>query len=75
MQFLGVKIGSLTEGTADESLLLQAGCKTSVDLKFNFTEWWKIDKGEKLSKPFDISEELVTGLLHVLEKVSVLLYT
>jgi len=55
----------------DESLLLQAGYKMSVDSEFNLTEWWILDDGEKLSKPFDIGEELVSALLRVLEIVSV----
>lgn len=58
----------------NEGLLLQAGHKTSVYPKFNFTEWWKIAAGEKLSKPFDIGEELVEGFLRVLEIVSSLFY-
>jgi len=37
-------------------------------------EWWKIAKGEKLSKPFDIGNELVAELLHALEMVSALFY-
>jgi len=58
----------------EESLLLQAGCQTSVDPNFNFTEWWNFSEAEKLSKPFDVGEELVVGLLCVLETVSALLY-
>ena len=58
----------------DEGLLPQAECKTPVDPKFNFTEWWKIAEGEKLSKPFDVGEEMVAGLLRVLEMVSVVFY-
>jgi hypothetical protein len=63
-----------TYAAPDENLLLQAGCKTSVDSKFNFTEWWKFAEGEKLSKPFDIGEELAAGLLRALEIVSALSY-
>jgi hypothetical protein len=59
---------------APSDSLLQAGRKTSVDSNFNFTEWWIIVDGEKLSKPFDVGEELVAGLLHVLEAVSTLFY-
>lgn len=57
-----------------KSLQQQAGFKTSVDSIFNFTEWWEMADGEKLSEPFDIGEELVLGLLHVLETVSTLFY-
>ena len=56
----------------DKSLLLQARCKTSVNPQFNFTEWWEIAEGTKLSKPFDVGEEMVAGLLYVLEMVSIL---
>jgi hypothetical protein len=59
-----------TYAAPDESLLLQAGHKTPVGPKFNFTEWWKIQEGEKLNKPFDVGEELVAGLLHALKMVS-----
>jgi hypothetical protein len=66
-----------TYAAPDESLLRQAECRTSVDpnFNFNFTEWWKTAEGEKLSKPFDVGEELVEGLLRVLEMVSTLFYT
>ena len=60
--------------TPDKSLLPHARYKTSVDLKFNFTEWWKLAEGKKLSKLFDVREELVAGLLRVLEIVSALFY-
>jgi len=59
---------------SDESMLLQATYTTSVDSNFNLTEWWNIAEGEKLSKPFDVGEELVAGLLHVLEMVSALFH-
>ena len=52
-----------TYAAPNESLLLQAGYETSVDPKFNLTEWWKIAEGERLSKAFDVGEELVAGLL------------
>jgi len=52
---------------------MQAGSKTSIGPKFNLTEWWKVTEGENLSKPFDIGEELVAGLLCALETVSALL--
>ena len=58
----------------NKSLLQQASYKTSVDSNFNFTEWWKFAESEKLSKPFDVGDELVAGLLHVLEIVSALFY-
>jgi hypothetical protein len=45
-----------------------------INPKFNLTEWWKIEEGEKLSKPFDVGEELVAGLLHALAMVSTLFY-
>lgn len=56
------------------SLLLLAGREASVDHKFNFTEWWKTEEGENLSKPFDIGEELILELLCALEMVSTLSY-
>ncbi|KAF8256695.1 hypothetical protein EI94DRAFT_1710437 [Lactarius quietus] len=34
---------------------------------FNFTEWWKIGEGDTMGEPFDVHDELVEGLLHVLE--------
>ena len=61
-----------TYAVPEESL--QVGCKTSVDSKFKFTEWWKIADSEKLSEPFDVGEELVGGLIRVLETVSTLSY-
>jgi hypothetical protein len=63
-----------TYAAPDEILLLQVECKTSVSSKFNFTEWWKSAEGEKMSKAFDIGEELVAGLLRVLEAVSTIFY-
>jgi hypothetical protein len=54
--------------------MLQAGFKTSVDSKIKFTEWWRIAEGEKLTKPFDVGEDLVVELLRVLEGVSALFY-
>jgi len=48
--------------------------ETSVDTKFNLTEWWKIPEGESLNKPFDVGEKLAAGLLHALEVVSVSSY-
>ena len=42
--------------------------------KFNLTEWWKLAEGEKLNKPFDICDELATGLSRALEMVSTLCY-
>src|SRR5258708_40350775 len=52
---------------SDESMLLQATYTTSVNSNFNLTEWWNIAEGEKLSKPFDVGEELVAGVVHGLE--------
>ncbi len=63
-----------TYAAPDGSLLLQAGSRTSADPKFNLTEWWKVAEGEKLSKPFDVGEELAAGLLRALEMVSTLFY-
>ena len=60
--------------TPDKSLLPHAGYKTLVDLKFNFTEWWKLAEGKKLSKLLDVRGELVAGLLCILEIVSALFY-
>lgn len=56
----------------EESLLKQARFEGWVDEKFNLTEWWKLEEGEKLSKPLDVSEELVAGLQGVLEEASAL---
>ena len=58
----------------DRSLPLQGMSKTSVDTKFNLTEWWKIPEGESLNKSFDVGEELAAGLLRALEVVSVSSY-
>jgi hypothetical protein len=58
----------------DEVLLPQAAHNTSANFNYNFTEWWKLEEGEKLGRPFDIGDELVAGLLHVLERVSALFY-
>ena len=58
----------------DGSLPLQGRFDISVDIKFNLTEWWKIPEGKKLTKPFDVGEELVAGLLRALEVVSALSY-
>jgi hypothetical protein len=63
-----------TYAEPDESLLLQAGSKASIGPTFNFMEWWKVPEGENLSKPFDIGDELVAGLLYALEMVSALFY-
>ena len=63
-----------TYSAPDESLVLQARSETSVDLKFNLTEWWKVEGGEKLSKPFDVGEELAVALLQALEMVSASFY-
>jgi hypothetical protein len=56
----------------DENPLLQAGCKISINSSFNFKEWWKLGEGEKLSKPFDIGDELVAELICSLTAVSTL---
>jgi len=45
----------------NQSLLLQAGHSASLNPNFNLTEWWRIAKGKKLSGPFNVSDELVTG--------------
>jgi len=58
----------------NRSLLLQGMSKTSVNTKFNLTEWWKIPEGKSLNKPFDVGKELAAGLLCALEVVSVLSY-
>ena len=63
-----------TYAEPDESLLLQARTKASIGPKFNLTEWWKLAEGENLSKPFDVGEELVAGLLCALETVSAFFY-
>ena len=60
---------------APEEDLLQARCKTPADTEFNFTEWWDVEKCEEFGKPFDVGDELVAGLLRVLEKVTALFYT
>ena len=64
-----------TFSAPDEHLLPPASYKTTIGQTFKFTEWWNIGEGEELEKPFDIGEELTAGLLHVLERVSTLLYT
>jgi hypothetical protein len=58
----------------NESLLLQTGNNASVNPNFNLTEWWRISRGEKLSRPFNVGDELVAGVLQVLERVSTLFY-
>jgi hypothetical protein len=58
----------------DESLLLQTAHNASVNPDFNLTEWWRIARGEKLSRLFNGGDELVAGVLQVLERVSTLLY-
>jgi hypothetical protein len=63
-----------TYAVRGESLLLQTGHNASVNRNFNLTEWWTIAKGEKLSRPFNVGDELVAELLQVLEKVSTLFY-
>jgi len=62
-----------TYATHDGGLLPQAGYGASVNPNFFFTEWWKFE-GKKMSRPFDIGDELVAQILHVLEKVSALFY-
>jgi hypothetical protein len=39
-----------------------------------FTEWWRIGEGEKLREPFDVRDELVAGLLRILDVVSDFFY-
>lgn len=63
-----------TYAAPDGRLLLQAGSRTSVDAKFNLTEWWKLAEGAKMNKAFDVGEELAAGLLRALEMVSTLFY-
>ena len=63
-----------TYADPDESLR-QTWSKISVYPQFNLTEWWKIAEGDKLSKPFDVGEELVAGLLRALDRVSALFYS
>lgn len=58
----------------NESLLLQTGHNASVNPDFNLTEWWRMARGEKLSRPFNVGDELVAGMLQVLERVSTLFY-
>ena len=40
-----------------------------LDPQFNFTKWWNIQEGERIRGPFDVRDELIPKLLHVLEKV------
>ena len=54
----------------DESLLLQTGNNALVNPSFNLTEWWRIARGKKLSRPFNVGDELVAGVLRVLERIS-----
>lgn len=61
-----------TYAAPDESLLLQTGSEKSFGRKFNLTEWWKIKENEKLSKPFDIGDELVAELLDAVVRVCTL---
>ena len=55
----------------DDILLLPALSRESTDPKFGLTEWWKIAEGGKLTKPFNVGDELVEGLLHALKRVSI----
>jgi hypothetical protein len=54
----------------DEIVLLHDWCDAGLEPTFNFTEWWTIAEGEKLSRPFNVGDELVGELLRVLEKVN-----
>jgi hypothetical protein len=63
-----------TYAAPEESLLPQTKRMILAGLKFNFTEWWKLPEGEKLSEPFDVGKELVAGLLGALDMVSALFY-
>jgi hypothetical protein len=58
----------------NESLLLQTAHNASVNPDFNLTEWWRIAKGKKLSRLFNVGNELVARVLQVLERVSTLFY-
>ena len=60
-----------TYATPMISLLLQARCKGLVDSSFKFREWWRIEEGNRLNRPFDVSEDLVAELLYILKEVSV----
>ena len=60
-----------TYAAPKKSLLLQAGCKESVDSSFKFREWWRVVEGDGLNRPFDVSENLVAELLYIFEEVSV----
>jgi len=53
----------------DESLLPQAKEWPSDTAQFNFAEWWKMGEGETMGEPFDVRDELVEGLLRVLDVV------
>ena len=60
-----------TYAAPKKSLLLQAGCKESVNSSFKFREWWRVVEGDGLNRPFDVSEDLVAELLRILEEVNV----
>jgi hypothetical protein len=63
-----------TYSAPDETLVLQTGPETSAGQAFNLTKWWNITEGERLSKPFDVGEELVAGLLSALKMVRAIFY-
>ncbi|KAF8262962.1 hypothetical protein EI94DRAFT_1704381 [Lactarius quietus] len=51
----------------DGSQLLRGNVQQAVAPQFTFTEWWAIGHGDTLSEPFDVHDEIVRELLHVLE--------
>ena len=63
-----------TYSAPNEHLLPPASNETTSGRAFKFTEWWNLDEGKELDKPFDIGDELTAELSRVLERVSTLLY-
>jgi hypothetical protein len=56
--------------TAPRGSLLPQGTDQPSDASpFNLTEWWVIGEGERMEEPFDVREEIVDELLHVLKAV------
>ena len=58
-------IGSYT--TPNRSLLPQG--QPSQTSRFNLTQWWLIGEGEMMGGPFDVRDEMVDRLLHLVELV------
>jgi hypothetical protein len=65
-----------TYAAPEESLLLQTWSMTRISEgpNFHLPKWWEIPEGEKMSKPFNVGEQLVIELLCVRSMVSALFY-